>query len=179
MSEPGFMDNVRSRGTQLRDALSELKEHHPALRQVRGPGLMVATELRGSGARARLLLEHCLREGRLILMNAGTHGNIVRWMPPLVVTAAEIDEAVGAFAAALEGDGLSAACPASTTTRLLAWRELQSVVAEIHRGIDDDLRREWAVPLGSFEVLAALRDLGGRARPQDVAARDAASRLRA
>ena len=35
-------------------------------------------------------------------MNAGTDGNIVRWMPPLVVTAAEIDEAVGAFSDALK-----------------------------------------------------------------------------
>jgi DNA-binding MarR family transcriptional regulator len=60
--------------------------------------------------------------------------------------------------------------PRLDNARLSAWRELQSVVAEIQRGIDDDLRREWAVPLGSFEVLAALRELGGRARPQDVAA---------
>jgi DNA-binding MarR family transcriptional regulator len=59
--------------------------------------------------------------------------------------------------------------PRLDATRLLAWRELQSIVAAIHRDIDDDLRREWAVPLGSFEVLAALRDLGGRARPQDIA----------
>ena len=44
------------------------------------------------------------------------------------------------------------------------------MVLEINRTIDDDLRREWAVPLGSFEVLAALRELDGRARPQDVAA---------
>lgn len=43
-------------------------------------------------------------------------------------------------------------------------------MSEIHRQIDDDLRREWAVPIVSFEVLAALRELGGRARPQDVAA---------
>ncbi len=44
------------------------------------------------------------------------------------------------------------------------------MVSEIRRQIDDDLRREWAVPIVSFEVLAALRELGGRARPQDVAA---------
>lgn len=44
------------------------------------------------------------------------------------------------------------------------------MITEIHRQIDDDLRREWAVPLGSFEVLAALRELGGRARPQAIAA---------
>lgn len=54
--------------------------------------------------------------------------------------------------------------------RLQTWNELQSVVSEIRRQIDDDLRREWAVPIVSFEVLAALRELGGRARPQDIAA---------
>jgi DNA-binding MarR family transcriptional regulator len=56
-------------------------------------------------------------------------------------------------------------------TRLEAWRDLQSVVAAVTRGIDDDLRLEWAVPLGWFDVLAALRQLDGRARPQDVATR--------
>ena len=60
--------------------------------------------------------------------------------------------------------------PRLDATRLAAWRDLQRVVLAINRDVDDDLRREWAVPLGSFEVLAALRDLDGRARPQDVAA---------
>ena len=101
MSEPGFMDNVRARGTQLRDGLSELKEKHPTLRQVRGPGLMVAASF-DDPDRVGPVLDHCLRQGRLILMNAGTTGNTVRWMPPLVVTAAEIDEAVGGFGAALK-----------------------------------------------------------------------------
>jgi DNA-binding MarR family transcriptional regulator len=59
--------------------------------------------------------------------------------------------------------------PRLDNVRLSAWRDLQSVIAELQRGIDDDLRREWAVPLGSFEVLAALRELGGSARPQDLA----------
>ena len=59
--------------------------------------------------------------------------------------------------------------PRLDSVRLEAWRELQSVVAALHRSIDDDLRAEWAVPLGSFEVLATLRTLGGRARPSDVA----------
>jgi DNA-binding MarR family transcriptional regulator len=59
--------------------------------------------------------------------------------------------------------------PRLDAARLAAWRDLQRVVLEVNRMIDDDLRREWAVPLGSFEVLAALRELDGRARPQDVA----------
>lgn len=61
--------------------------------------------------------------------------------------------------------------PRLDATRLEAWRELQSVVIELTRAIDEDLRLEWAVPLGWFDVLATLRALGGRARPQDVAAR--------
>jgi len=61
--------------------------------------------------------------------------------------------------------------PRLDAARLEAWRELQSVLAELTRGIDEDLRHEWAVPLGWFDVLATLRGLGGRARPQDVAAR--------
>lgn len=60
--------------------------------------------------------------------------------------------------------------PRLDAARLGAWRELHSVVADIRRRIDDDLRREWAVPLGSFEVLDTLRRLGARTRPQDIAA---------
>ncbi len=101
MSEPGFMDNVRARGSQLRDALSELKERYPVLRQVRGPGLMVGASFENPD-RVPAVIQHCLREGRLILMNAGTYGNIIRWMPPLVVSASEIDEAVAAFSNALK-----------------------------------------------------------------------------
>ena len=60
--------------------------------------------------------------------------------------------------------------PRLDAQRLETWRELRSVVDEVTRRIDADLRAEWAVPLGWFDVLAALRALGGRARPQDVAA---------
>jgi DNA-binding MarR family transcriptional regulator len=60
--------------------------------------------------------------------------------------------------------------PRLDAVRLSAWTDLQSVVGEIARGIDDDLRDEWAVPLGWFDVLAALRRLDGLARPQALAA---------
>jgi 4-aminobutyrate aminotransferase len=53
-------------------------------------------------ARVPAVIAHCLREGRVILMNAGTYGRDVRWMPPLVVSADEIDEGVQAFASALK-----------------------------------------------------------------------------
>lgn len=59
--------------------------------------------------------------------------------------------------------------PRLDAQRMSAWRELHAVVTEIHRQIDDELTREWAVPLGSFEVLDALRELGGRTRPLAIA----------
>ena len=52
--------------------------------------------------------------------------------------------------------------------RVGVWRGMQALVGEIERNIDDELRAEWDIPLGWFDVLASLQRLGGRARPLDV-----------
>jgi 4-aminobutyrate aminotransferase len=107
LTAPGFLDAVVARGDRLRAGLAALAEADPGLCRIRGPGLMVGCELAHPGTgrpdpeRAAAVLEHCRREGRLLLMTAGTWGHVVRWMPPLVVEDAEIDEALGAFGAAL------------------------------------------------------------------------------
>ncbi len=101
MTEPGFLDNVVARGRQLTDGLTDLQLADPGFRQVRGVGLMVATVF-DDPARVAALMQHCLHDGHLILMSAGTDGTVLRWMPPLVVTAAEIDEALQAFAGAVK-----------------------------------------------------------------------------
>lgn len=54
--------------------------------------------------------------------------------------------------------------------RVGAWRGMQALTGEIERTIDDELRAEWDISLGWFDVLASLQRLGGRARPLDVAA---------
>ncbi len=100
LTEPGFLDNVHARGNQLIDALREMQQLDPALRYVRGRGLMVATEF-DTAERAAAIVEHCLREHRVILMSAGTRNRTIRWMPPLVVSASEISEATDAFASAI------------------------------------------------------------------------------
>jgi len=100
LTEPGFLDNVHARGNQLIDALREMQQLDASLRYVRGRGLMVATEF-DTADRATAVVEHCLREHRVILMLAGTRNRTVRWMPPLVVTASEVTEAVDAFASAI------------------------------------------------------------------------------
>jgi 4-aminobutyrate aminotransferase len=101
MEEPAFLANVRDRGAQLMAGIRDLQKEHDVIAQVRGLGLMVGTEFRDA-ARVAAVQRHCLEEGKLILMNAGTYGTCLRWMPPLVVTDQEIDLALAAFSAALK-----------------------------------------------------------------------------
>jgi 4-aminobutyrate aminotransferase-like enzyme len=102
-----LVDNARDRGRQLVEALAKLQADNAGIGDVRGLGLMVGTELvdpEGGPAAARTaaIMRHCLDESNVIFMNCGTGNNVLRWMPPLVVTAAEIDRGVAAFAAALK-----------------------------------------------------------------------------
>lgn len=60
--------------------------------------------------------------------------------------------------------------PRLDASRLAAWRELQALSSEIERDIDAALVGEWEVPLGWFDVMAALQRRNGRARPIDLAA---------
>jgi len=108
MSEPGFMDNVKSRGSQLRDGLAEVRDRYPVIRQVRGPGLMVACSFDESEV-VSPVIEHCRTHGNVLLTRAGTFGNIIRWIPPLTVTSDEIDVGVKAFGAAMRSTGSSSA----------------------------------------------------------------------
>ena len=99
---------VRStaRGVQLIEGLRALQSRHAGVGDVRGLGLMVAAELThpdGSpdAARTSAVMEHCLRENHVILMSCGADGNVIRFMPPLVVNEQQIDEALAAFDKAL------------------------------------------------------------------------------
>jgi 4-aminobutyrate aminotransferase len=47
------------------------------------------------------VIEHCRRESNVLLMNAGTYGSVIRFMPALVVDEAEINVVVDALRAAL------------------------------------------------------------------------------
>jgi 4-aminobutyrate aminotransferase-like enzyme len=101
-----LVGNAAARGAQLVDALGKVQADHPAVGDVRGLGLMVAIELvDGSGApdaaRTGAVVAHCLREHQVIFMTAGSDGNVVRFMPPLIVDAQQIDRAVAAVADAL------------------------------------------------------------------------------
>jgi 4-aminobutyrate aminotransferase len=103
LTEPGFLDAVNARGDQLRSGLRRIVADHGLSAEVRGPGLMVGLELGDpkagthDTARVGTVIAHCRDESRLLLMNAGTYGNVVRFMAPLVVTEAEITRALTAL----------------------------------------------------------------------------------
>lgn len=108
LTADGFLSNVVDRGAQLRDGLRSIADRHPVIADVRGPGLMVAAELRDpvssepDAARTAAIIAHCRTESNLLLMNAGTWANIIRFMSPLVVTADEVDLALDAVRRAFD-----------------------------------------------------------------------------
>lgn len=108
LTADGFLDGVVERGDQLRAGLSKLAVDHPVIADVRGTGLMVAAEFREpttgepASARTAAIVAHCRDASNLLLMNAGTYGNVIRFMAPLVVNAEEIDLALAAVGAAVE-----------------------------------------------------------------------------
>lgn len=86
--------------------LRKFQEQYPLIGDVRGLGLMVATEFRTPENKpdkntAKALI-HAAQERNLLLLSCGTHDNTIRWIPPLVVTEKQVNDALGIFAAALK-----------------------------------------------------------------------------
>ena len=104
--EEKLLENTLARGEQLRGRLRQLQRDFPAIGDVRGLGLMVATEFRTADrkpdkATTKAVVNACF-EKKLMLLTCGAYDNVIRWIPPLIVTEAQIDEAVGVFAGALK-----------------------------------------------------------------------------
>jgi len=87
--EPGFLGHVRAMGDRLRGALEQMIPNHDHLfDSVRGVGLMLGVKMK-SDSRAFV---NYLREHGLLTVAAGD--NVMRVLPPLIVTEAEISEFV-------------------------------------------------------------------------------------
>lgn len=97
--------NAARMGERLKDGLSELQGRFPVIGDVRGRGLMVATEFSGAGRKpdktiTKAVQAACL-DRKLLLLTCGSYENVIRWIPPLVVSEAQIDEALMIFEDAL------------------------------------------------------------------------------
>lgn len=94
-----LVQNAASRGDQLRGALQAVADDHPEVTDVRGLGLMIGNEFRdaegdpdgGTAARAQ---QEAAQRGLLLLI-CGAWGQVVRFIPALVVNEAQVDEAAG------------------------------------------------------------------------------------
>jgi 4-aminobutyrate aminotransferase len=105
--EHGALENAREQGQFLLDALQRIAARHDSVGEVRGKGLMIGIELVGDRTTrqpARELRDravHLAFEHGLLLLGCGS--SVVRMAPPLVVTRAEVEEALEVFEHALTG----------------------------------------------------------------------------
>ena len=81
----GVLENCRTVGEYFFNKLLALKEKFSFIKEVRGRGLIIGAELDRDGA---TIVDACLTEG--LLINC-TVGKVLRFIPPLIVTKAEID----------------------------------------------------------------------------------------
>ncbi|MFQ5421305.1 MAG: aspartate aminotransferase family protein [Anaerolineae bacterium] len=105
LREENLVENAAVMGERLMAGLRRLQRQYPIIGDVRGLGLMVATEFTDENGRpaptaAKKVQQACL-EQNLLLLTCGSFSNVIRWIPPLIVTAAQIDEALGIFGKAL------------------------------------------------------------------------------
>ena len=97
LQEENLLENAAVRGRQLLAGLERIQKHHPVLGDVRGLGLMVGCEFSDPNTgepdadTAKKVLDYAQKEGRLLLLGCGAYGNVLRLIPPLIVTEAQID----------------------------------------------------------------------------------------
>ncbi|MBN8201042.1 aspartate aminotransferase family protein [Bacillus sp. NTK034] len=101
-------------GEKLMVALKVLQEEYPEIGDVRGRGLMVGAEIvdpsapsgrkgecKADQALASRIQRECFDRG-LILEVGGRHGSVVRFLPPLTITDAQLDEVISIFTDAVK-----------------------------------------------------------------------------
>ena len=88
LNEKTLLDNCRAMGAYLTEKLEQLKGKYSFIKEIRGLGLIIGVELDIEGGP---LVIKAMERG--LLMNC-TVGNVLRFVPPLIVNRAEIDEAM-------------------------------------------------------------------------------------
>ena len=84
-----ILENVRKVGAYLREKLEELRTVTDHIVDIRGKGMMLGVEF---DVPVNPIINNALLEQHMVLINAGT--NILRVIPPLVVTEKDVDEAI-------------------------------------------------------------------------------------
>jgi 4-aminobutyrate aminotransferase/(S)-3-amino-2-methylpropionate transaminase len=102
-----LVDRARQIGEAMLPRLRAIAARHPAVGDVRGRGAMVAVELVHPGSlepdpqTTKAVAAACHRQG-LVVLTAGTYGNVLRFLPPLVIPDALLAEGLDILDAAFE-----------------------------------------------------------------------------
>jgi 4-aminobutyrate aminotransferase/(S)-3-amino-2-methylpropionate transaminase len=101
-----WMQRALEIGEILTGRLNAMKNNHPIIGDVRGRGAMQAIELVEPGtknpnsAATDALLKHCHQNG-VVVLNAGTYNNVIRFLPPLAISDELLHDALDVLAAGL------------------------------------------------------------------------------
>jgi predicted acetylornithine/succinylornithine family transaminase len=97
--EEGMLENCRKMGDYFLSELDRMKNRFPFIKEVRGKGLILGMELNIDGSS---IVKEMLQ--KRVLINC-TMGNVLRFLPPLIVTQEEIDQVVTALEEVFTGMG--------------------------------------------------------------------------
>jgi 4-aminobutyrate aminotransferase-like enzyme/Ser/Thr protein kinase RdoA (MazF antagonist) len=102
--------NAARVGSRLRRALDELRTDYPAIKEVRGRGLLVGVELvTGAGqpgGRLAVRVVDALRDDGILIGRTGLHGNVLKIRPPLVFGEEHADLVAAAIRKALASSSI-------------------------------------------------------------------------
>jgi acetylornithine/N-succinyldiaminopimelate aminotransferase len=101
INDDGTLDNCRTMGDYLVSQLENLQHKYAFIKEVRGRGLIIGMEMTIEGG---TLVNAAMERG--LLINC-TVGNVLRFVPPLIVSRAEIDEAVAILDAVMATVGIT------------------------------------------------------------------------
>ena len=93
----GLMDRIRVAGARLETGLRSLAASHSSIGEIRGTGLMWGMEIREPVAER--VVGAALEHGLIVNRTAGT---VVRLLPPLTISDADIDDGIKRLGAAIE-----------------------------------------------------------------------------
>jgi acetylornithine/N-succinyldiaminopimelate aminotransferase len=92
-----FLDNVCNISKYLNKKLYNLQKEYSIIKDIRGIGLMIGIEL--SMHDGQDIMKYCLNNGLLVTC---THNNVIRLLPPLIITQADVDFAITIMEAAFK-----------------------------------------------------------------------------
>jgi acetylornithine/N-succinyldiaminopimelate aminotransferase len=98
IEEENLLQNAAELGQYIKDKLEKLKQKHSIIESVRSVGLMVGIQLNTSGTE---IVNKCLEKG--LRINC-TQGTVLRFMPPMIATKDQIDQAVEILDTVLKED---------------------------------------------------------------------------